>query len=54
MKSYCSATVITTNKQLIKKDFVDSFGKICIMLKIADREHFAKPDKRRMSKEGGE
>ncbi len=42
-----------TNKQVIKKDFDDSFGKICIVLQMVDYEHFAKPDKRRMSEEGG-
>ena len=41
-------------KQSIKKDFDDLFVKICMMLKIEDPKHYAKPDKRRMSKEGGE
>ena len=31
----------------------DSFGKICIMLQEVDQEHFAKPDERSMSEEGG-
>ncbi|GEM_PF-5897879 len=38
---------------LVMKGFGDSFGKTCRMLGIADRKYFAKPDKRRMSKEGG-
>ena len=40
--------------RLTRKDFADLFGKICRMLQKIDQKHFAKPDKRRMSKEGGE
>lgn len=37
----------------MKQDFDDSFVKICIMLKVVDHKYCAKPDERRMSKEGG-
>ncbi len=43
-----------TLKWLTRKDFDDSFGKICIVLQMAVRKNFAKPDKRSISKEGGE
>ncbi len=41
------------SEQLTKKDFDDSFVKIYMTVQMADHKHFAKPDERRMSKEGG-
>jgi len=51
--TYCLAYATFPNRLFMRKDFDDLFVKICRMLQVVGREYFAKPDKRRMSEEGG-